>query len=320
MQEPSKISPYLKNKLTDFFGVDLRSLALFRICIALLIIADLIRRSEDLTAHYTDYGVMPRDVMSSIFHYKGTWFSFHYMGGSFAFEAFLFILAGIFAFFLLIGYKTRLFAFLSWIMMISLHDRNFMVLYGGDALLRVMLFWGLFMPLGACFSMDAAYNSSPSRPSKSILTVATFAFIIQICLVYWTATVFKWNTEWLQGNAVGYALNIEQFATDSGLWLQAQKPLLPSLTYLTLFMECAGPFFAFSPIFTGPIRTLTIFSFIVMHFAFGTFLALGLFPFISSTAWIFFLPSWFWDNFLPQLGFSKIILFSMLFTMQKWFL
>lgn len=294
-----------RDKLTEFFGVDLRSLALFRICIALLILADLIRRSEDLTAHYTDAGVMPRRAMKELFNYTGSWLSFHFMGGSFLFEVTLFVMAGLFAFLLLIGYRSRLFAFLSWLMLISLHDRNIMVLYGGDALLRVMLFWGLFMPLGARFSVDAAFNSFSPPSSPRILSAATFAFVIQICLVYWTATAFKWNSEWLGGKAVGYALYIDQFATDAGLWLKAQKPLIPSLTYLTLFMEFIGPFFAFSPIFTGPLRTLTAFAFMLMHFAFATFLALGLFPFICSTAWVFFLPSWFWDHFLPRLRFSR---------------
>ncbi|NET13417.1 MAG: hypothetical protein F6K08_11435, partial [Okeania sp. SIO1H6] len=44
--------------LEKLFGLDLRSLALFRIGLALIIITDLIIRAGDLTAHYSDAGVL----------------------------------------------------------------------------------------------------------------------------------------------------------------------------------------------------------------------------------------------------------------------
>jgi hypothetical protein len=169
----------------------------------------------------------------------------------------------------------------------------------------VLLFWGLFLPMGAYFSVDAVLNSGSPPKSMQILSMPTAALIIQVCIIYWSATVFKWNPDWLEGNAVSYALEIDQFATDAGVWLRSQTALLPGINYLTLFIEACGPFFAFIPIYTGPIRTLTVFCFISLHFGFATFLSLGLFPFISSTAWLFFLPGWFWDTLLPRLGLSS---------------
>ena len=50
----------LQLKINELFGVDLRSLALFRIGLALTIIIDLIIRAFDLNAHYTDFGLLPR--------------------------------------------------------------------------------------------------------------------------------------------------------------------------------------------------------------------------------------------------------------------
>ena len=50
----------LLDRLKTIFSIDLRSLALFRVGLALLIIADLISRARDLSAFYTDGGVLSR--------------------------------------------------------------------------------------------------------------------------------------------------------------------------------------------------------------------------------------------------------------------
>ena len=54
-------------KLRNIFSIDLRSLALFRITIGSLVLMDLSIRSRDLTAHYTDSGIMPRYLLASSF-------------------------------------------------------------------------------------------------------------------------------------------------------------------------------------------------------------------------------------------------------------
>ena len=47
-------------KWDQLFGIDLRSLAVLRIGLALLVLTDLFDRLPDLEAHYTDQGVLPR--------------------------------------------------------------------------------------------------------------------------------------------------------------------------------------------------------------------------------------------------------------------
>src|ERR1700678_2894139 len=51
--------------LRNVFGLDLRSLALFRINIALVFLWDLQERARDLRAHYTEDGVLPLTIPSS---------------------------------------------------------------------------------------------------------------------------------------------------------------------------------------------------------------------------------------------------------------
>jgi hypothetical protein len=50
-------------KVREVFGADLRSLAAFRIVLALLVLADLASRATDLYAHYADKGILLRSVL-----------------------------------------------------------------------------------------------------------------------------------------------------------------------------------------------------------------------------------------------------------------
>ena len=57
---------WAREKVGEFFGADLRSLAAFRIALALLVLADLLNRARDLTADYTDFGVTPRVAINPV--------------------------------------------------------------------------------------------------------------------------------------------------------------------------------------------------------------------------------------------------------------
>lgn len=50
----------------------------------------------------------------------------------------------VFAALLTLGYQTRLASFGSWVMLLSIQNRNEMVLDGGDFLLMNLVFWGTF--------------------------------------------------------------------------------------------------------------------------------------------------------------------------------
>ena len=150
------------------FGIDLRTLALYRVCLALIIIMDLVARARDLTAHYSDEGVLPRAALLGDI---GQWApSLHLISGSPKIQALLFMLAGVVALALLVGYRTRAATILSWLLLLSLQARNPAIMQGGDMLLYLLLFWGIFLPLDARFSVDAALNEDvQTRPERLLL-------------------------------------------------------------------------------------------------------------------------------------------------------
>ncbi|MBD1896331.1 HTTM domain-containing protein [Coleofasciculus sp. FACHB-129] len=297
-----KFKSGFERKLEELFGLDLRSLALFRIGLALLVVTDLINRSKDLKAHYTDFGILPRAPL--IEQFLNSWFwSVHLFSGQALFQSFLFLFAGFIAFALLIGYRTRFVTIVSWALLVSLHSRNPMVLSAGDIEFRLLLFWAMFLPLGACYSVDSALNSSSKALPERILSGATVALTLQICFVYWFTWALKSDPIWWkEGSAVYYALSIDQFATPIGqFFLGFPPPLLVFLTYTTLGIELLGPFLLFIPIRTSFFRLCAVVTFILLHLGFGLGLTLGLFPFISAIAWLVFIPSEFWNGISQRL-------------------
>src|SRR4051794_33546249 len=223
------------------YGLDIRSLALFRICMALVILGDLLSRSVDMKMFYTDFGVLPRYVL--IQQFMDPWiFSFHLLSGQEAIMVFMFLLAAVFALFMLVGWRTRLFVFLSWLMLISLQGRNHMVLQGGDVLFRVVMFWGMFLPLGLSHSVDQGLDTGTIPRPRTIFSAGSVALMVQIALLYWFAVMMKHGQDWRDGTAVYYALSLEQMSTPLGrLMLHAPFWALRFLSYMTLAVEGLAP-------------------------------------------------------------------------------
>mgnify|MGYP001611879078 FL=1 len=286
-----EIKDYIKN----VFCIDALALALFRICIALLLIFDLIVRSFALIAHYTDFGTLPLSFYFNNY-LETSWISIHTLNGSPLFESILFIIAGIFAVCLLIGYQTKLATILSWFMLISLHSRNPTILQGGDIMLRVLVFWAMFIPLNLRYSLDAKF-CKVKNCGKNILSFGTAGILFQVAFVYFFSALLKTGNEWIpNGTAIYYALQLDQFVTYFGKFLLGFPAIMIGLTYFTYFLELIGPILLFFPFYFKKVRLTATFAFIILLGGMALSLRLGHFPFVGLTAFILFLPSVFWDK------------------------
>src|SRR5918993_525146 len=282
-------------KVVEIFGADLRSLATFRIVLALLVLADLANRATDLSAHYTDAGVMPRTVL--VEQLLSPWaFSLHLMNGGRLFQALLFGVAALAAFGMLVGYRTRLMTFVVWVLLLSIQVRNPLVNGSESPMLRMLFFWGMLLPLGAYWSVDRAWSALP-RPSPRFLSLATFGLFLQIAFVYWFTSALKSGPEWRTDySALYYALSLDQLATPIGQLLLDFPSLLQVLTFGTFVLEALGPLLLFCPFFTGPVRTGAALAFMSFHFGIWLTMDIGIFPWISAFCMVCFFPTWFWDR------------------------
>jgi hypothetical protein len=115
----SPVGRRARAKIIEVFGANLRSLAVFRVVLALLVLADLTSRATDLYQHYTDAGVLPRTVL--VEEVLSPWsFSLNLMNGQPFFQALLFGAAALAALGLLLGYRTRLMTIVVWVLMLSI--------------------------------------------------------------------------------------------------------------------------------------------------------------------------------------------------------
>ncbi len=304
--------------LTEIFALDVRSLALFRVSLALVLIADLLARTVDLSDHYTDVGLLPRSTAIAEYAQYG-FLSFHLLGGTSITQSVLFVIAALFAVGLLVGYRTRFMTVASWLLLVSLHNRNPMILDAGDVLLRLLLFWSMFLPLGTVYSLDGVLARSPARRSPiRLVSVPSVALILQLCFVYWFTVALKHDPVWRsEGTGVYYALNLDSFATPIGLWLREFPALLPPLSFATLAIEALGPCLLFVPFVQGPVRFLTICIFLSLHLGLALCLALGVFPFIVGAAWLALLPTWFWHRLRIPRDFSQARKFTLQHRLER---
>jgi hypothetical protein len=244
-------------------------------------------------------------------------FSLNLVSGEPSFQALLFGVTALAALVLLVGYRTRLMTVVVWVLVLSIQWRNPLVLSGGDILLRMLLFWGMFLPLGAYWSVDRALKATPPRLSMRFLSFATVGLFLQIAFMYWFTAILKSGQEWrVDGSAIYYTLSIDQITTPIGAYLYQFPTLLTILTFATILLEAFGPFLLFFPILTGPVRTGAVLAFMSLHFGIWLTLYAGIFPWVGALCMVCFLPGWFWDRALPKLRAAFPKQYSTMRTLQ----
>lgn len=287
--------------ISDMFGADLRSLALFRMALAWIILIDLVERSAFIREHYSDAGVFPRSTMLSSLS-KWRW-SLMLMNGTETFQVLILFAALVATIFLLLGYQTRFATIVTWILILSIQNRNTMLLSGGDTLIRVILFWSMFLPLGARWSVDAALARPPRRSqSARFLSLGSAGLFLQIASMYILTAFLKSSTVWtVDGTAIYYALSAGHMARP---WTEAllNFPLvLRALTHITLVIEFVAPVLLFFPWRTGPIRTIATAMLISLQIGIFITIDIGVFTWASMFCMFAFLPTWFWNSWAPSI-------------------
>ena len=290
---------WLRSKGREIFGIDRRSIALFRIGLGLMLVADLVKRSITLRAHYTDEGILP---LAALFELQDRWnldpyiFRIYMWSGETWVTAGLMLFAGALAVCMIVGYRTRLVTVLSLYMLISLHQRNHWVDHTGDSYLGVALFWAMFLPMGGYFSIDRLRNPRKPILPQQVVSAGTAAFLLQIAIFYIMAGVIKHQyPAWADGSAVGYFSRLQSYTTWFGIWLSDHPALCEFATWYTLVLEGIAPVLFFSPWFTAQIRIVLVVLFITFHAVIHLTVFIGILEILAMAAICLFLPAMGWD-------------------------
>ena len=60
----------------------------------------------------------------------------------------------------ILGYKTEWLKFVQFILLLSFHERNPVILHGGDILLRALSFYLMLSPCGKALSIDSFFSKN----------------------------------------------------------------------------------------------------------------------------------------------------------------
>lgn len=279
----------LRETLPARVGIDTRGLAAVRIALGLLVLCDLALRLPDIAAFYTDAGVLPRSLLAAAYPTISR-LSLYTLSGSLAWALFLFGLTALAAVALVVGYRSRLAAFVLFVLLLSLHARNLLVANAGNWLLRRLLLWCAFLPLGRRWALDARRVVDDRGRAVS---VATLGVLVQVVVVYAVNAVLKLQGDlWVEGSAVQYIYRVDSLTVGLGN-LVAGTPLLSVGSHAWLALLVCSPLLVLA---RGRVRTALVAALAGGHlFMFAT-LRLGVFPLVSVASLLVFLPPSVWDR------------------------
>lgn len=120
---------------------------------------------------------------------------------------------------MLVGWKTRLATFMTWLLAIQLYNYSPIYYTGGDTVFKAMMFLGLFCRWGEAYSVDSwlrrkrlILGGTASMPAlRKIPAWPMRLMILQLTVIYTATGLLKNGGTWWGGTALYYALNLDHF-------------------------------------------------------------------------------------------------------------
>jgi hypothetical protein len=276
-------------------GIDLRSLACFRIGLGCLLLWDLWGRARTLREHYTGEGAYPREIAAEM-RPDSPLFRVFLLSDRVDVQVALFVVFALLALLLVVGWRTRVVSVLTFVFLVSLVRRNHWACHTGDAWLEALAFWAMFLPLGARFSLDRLRGRARSARDPA-LSLATAGVLLQVAVFYVAAGVLKARYDvWQRGEAVWIFTHVVEYVRPFGAWLGSYPLACRVLTYATLVLEAVAPFLLFFPLWTARIRGVLFLVFAAFHLTLQATIHIGIFQIMCIVALTLFLPRAAWDG------------------------
>ncbi|NWF29636.1 HTTM domain-containing protein [Streptomyces sp. PKU-EA00015] len=160
----------------------------------------------------------------------------------------------------MLGWRTRVTTVLHYVFLWSLHQRNPVLLDGGDNVMAIVLVFFLCIDSGARFSLDSRRRgkrdsegrtgtedgraSLRSRSVSLVHNAGVLAVVLQVCTVYLVSGMYKVQGErWQNGTALYYILRVDEFGWPGvNRYIYESALLVVALTYATVFFQLAFSF------------------------------------------------------------------------------
>ncbi|EAU69131.1 hypothetical protein STIAU_6136 [Stigmatella aurantiaca DW4/3-1] len=179
---------------------------------------------------------------------------------------------------LLLGWRTRLSAFIAWLTHTTLINSGGMFAYGVEIFAHISLAYCVILPVGSAFSLDVRAGRASDAPS-ALATLALRVLQLHLCIVYLSTGIEKAvGVQWQSGEALWKALMQPLYGQFDFAWLASAPWLTKLATWSTLVIEIGYPLFIWPRQTRVPWVVLTL----GLHLGIGLFMGLWLFSAIMA--------------------------------------
>ena len=169
-----------------------------------------------------------------------------------------------------IGFKTRFFSILAWLIHLLFFGSGDAFMYGVDYLTTSCLFYCVLFPVNRHFSIDNLLKRKDANPKVStIFPIRILQF--HLCLVYLFGGLSKMiGVHWWNGEGLWRAVMLPDFYQYDFSWLANYPMVLMVMGWTVLLFEVGYPFF----IFYRKTRLIWLLGILGMHLGIGLFMGL----------------------------------------------
>lgn len=287
-------------------SIDLRSIGIFRIGLAVILILDLLLNKMPFAEiFYSNAGLFDHATSELLIHSNpnNKLYGFGLMNFVDSVGAVrLFFAVTLLSYFLLLaGVFSRFFAVIAFVLLWSIHQRNPYVLSGPDELLINFLFIALFLPLDQRFS---AIRVGPERANRFI-GLASFYALFLVAMMYFFQAFLKEGDLWKKGLAISYAAMETLWVKPFGLSMASKTDLCFFFSKATIWLEYSIPVLIFFPFRNARTRILAVFLILLFHGSIFLFFDVGLLPLIALVYAALLVPADAWNFMLRKVKFDR---------------
>lgn len=271
-----------------FAEIDVRQYAVLRIGLGLLIIIYLYQLLPFSILHFSSDGWL--DGLSTAHDGPIRGWSILSVFANAKQVRLFWLAAMLFAASFAVGFYSRSSGWLTWIALVSIWHRNPLLLDGDDAILRLMLFYLLFSPCGAAYSID----SLGKQPGETAPVWPLRLMQFQLALVYFVSGMVKFlSPQWLDGSILPTVLSHPQYSRWDFSRLLVKPWFTSVLAYLSDFIRWWEVLFPLM-LCQRYSRAFCILIGVLFHLALLLIMHLRLFPIIMLVLYATLLPNaWF---------------------------
>lgn len=191
------------------------------------------------------------------------------------------------SFTMMIGFWSRTSTFISFVLLVTLQNRNYAILNSGDTLLRCMLFPMIFAPTHVLFSVDCYLRKGINRPCDTQITILPLRLLqLQFSVVYLSTALFKLKgIDWVDGSAVYYTSRLLNFQRVVLPIVFDYPSFVKAATWSALFIEFAMG----TLVWVKEFRVWVLAAGIILHLSIEISMSIGFFEWVMIAGYILFI-------------------------------